>query len=175
MVVNGNVLYLLNLSLPPERMASLLAQSLEPGRRAGIVDRNDRVVARTEDLPRVIGNTAAPDFVRATRAREGIWRGTNVAGETVRSAFTHSKLTGWTVYVSLPEAVIMGALQETMLTLVALGVALIVLAMLIAYWVGGRLAGRWGRSPNRLLRSAVASRSSRAGWRSPRWAPSAAN
>jgi len=70
-VANGRVIYLLNLSLEPARMASLLAQSLEPGRRAGIVDRNDRIVARTEDFPRVIGTAAAPDFVRATRSRDG--------------------------------------------------------------------------------------------------------
>jgi len=139
-MIDGRVVYFLNLSLLPERMADILAQSLEPGRRAGIVDRNGKVVARTEDLARVMGMAAAPDFVRATRAGEGVWRGTNVGGERVRTAFTHSKLSGWTVYVNLPEAVIQGAMQQAMLALVALGLLLIVLAILVAYWVGGRLA-----------------------------------
>jgi signal transduction histidine kinase/CheY-like chemotaxis protein len=140
-VFNGQVVYLLNLSLPPERLAKLLAQSLEPGRRAGIVDRADRIVARTEDLPRVIGAPAAPDFVRATHTKEGIWRGTNLAGEVVRTAFTHSALAGWTVYVSLPEQDVIGSLHETMVALIILGLLLIALAMMTAYWVGGRLAG----------------------------------
>jgi signal transduction histidine kinase/CheY-like chemotaxis protein len=143
-VADGRVVYLLNLSLPPERMAALLSQSLEPGQRAGIVDRNDRIVARTENLPSVIGTMAAPDFVRATRAKEGIWRGTNVAGEAVRSAFTRSKLSGWIVYVSLPEERILGSMRETVLALIVLGLMLIALAMLVAYWVGGRLARSMG-------------------------------
>jgi signal transduction histidine kinase/CheY-like chemotaxis protein len=143
-MVDGRVVYFLNLSLLPERMADLLRQSLEPGRRAGIVDRAGKVVARTEDLPRVLGMPGAPDFVRATKTGDGIWRGVNVAGERVRTAFTHSKLSGWTVYVSLPEQAIFSSMQQTVLALVALGLALIALAVLIAYWVGGRLAGSMG-------------------------------
>jgi signal transduction histidine kinase/CheY-like chemotaxis protein len=143
-VIDGRVTYLLNLSLLPERMADLLAQSLERGRRAGIVDRAGKVVARTEDLMRVMGMEAAPDFVRATRVGEGVWRGTNVAGERVRTAFTHSKLSGWTVYVNLPEDVILRSMWETIFTLIVLGLALIGIAVLIAYRVGGRLAGSMG-------------------------------
>src|SRR6185295_5359878 len=80
-VVDGRVVYFLNLSLLPERMADLLRQSLEPGRRAGIVDRAGKIVARTEDLARV-GMPGAPDFVRATKTGVGIWRGANVVGES---------------------------------------------------------------------------------------------
>jgi signal transduction histidine kinase/CheY-like chemotaxis protein len=143
-VVNERVQYLLNLSLLPERMADIFRQSLEPGRRAGIVDRAGRIVARTADLPRVVGTPGAPDFVSATRTGEGIWRGTNVAGERVRAAFTHSKLSGWTVYVSLPEQDVVGSLRETIFALIVLGVMLIALAILIAYWMGGRLARSMG-------------------------------
>jgi signal transduction histidine kinase/CheY-like chemotaxis protein len=142
--IDGRVVYFLNLSLLPERMADILGQSLEPGRRAGIVGRDGRIVARTEELARVVGMPGAPDFVRATRSGEGIWRGANVAGERVRTAFTHSKLSGWTVYVSLPEQAILSSLQRTVLALIVLGLLLIALAMLIAYWVGGRLARSMG-------------------------------
>ncbi len=143
-VVDGRVLYFLNLSLLPERMADLLRQSLEPGRRAGIVDRSGKVVARTEDPARVTGMPGAEDFVHATQVGDGIWRGTNVVGERVRSAFTHSKLSGWTVYVSLPEQAILSSMQQTVLALVVLGLVLIGIAMLLAYWMGGRLAGSMG-------------------------------
>jgi signal transduction histidine kinase/ActR/RegA family two-component response regulator len=143
-MIDGRVVHFLNLSLLPERMADILSQSLSPGRRAGIVDRNGKVVARTEDLARAIGMAAAPDFLRAARAGEGIWHGTDVGGERVRTAFTHSKLSGWTVYVNLPEDIILSSMQRTILALVALGLALIALAVLIAYWVGGRLAGSMG-------------------------------
>jgi signal transduction histidine kinase len=144
-VLDGRMVYFLNLSLLPERVADLLGQSLEPGQRAGIVDRNGKIVARTEDLARVVGTAGAPDLVAATKSGEGVWRGTNVAGERARTAFTHSKLSGWTVYVSLPEEAILSSLQRTTLALVALGLALITLAILIAYWVGGRLARSMGR------------------------------
>ena len=143
-VADGKVIYLLNLSLLPERMVDLMTQSLDLGRRAGIVDRAGKIVARTEDMTRVLGMDGAPDFVRATMAGEGIWRGTNVGGERVRTAFTHSKLSGWTVYVSLPEESILRSMQQTVLALIVLGLTLIGIAILIAYWVGGRLAGSMG-------------------------------
>ena len=143
-VADGKVIYLLNLSLLPERMVDLMTQSLDLGRRAGIVDRAGKIVARTEDMTRVLGMDGAPDFVRATIAGEGIWRGTNVGGERVRTAFTHSKLSGWTVYVSLPEESILRSMQQTVLALIVLGLTLIGIAILIAYWVGGRLAGSMG-------------------------------
>ena len=143
-VADGKVIYLLNLSLLPERMVDLMTQSLDLGRRAGIVDRAGKIVARTEDMTRVLGMDGALDFVRATIAGEGIWRGTNVGGERVRTAFTHSKLSGWTVYVSLPEESILRSMQQTVLALIVLGLTLIGIAILIAYWVGGRLAGSMG-------------------------------
>ena len=139
-IVGDSVVYLLNLSLPLERLAVLLKENLNGPRRAGIVDRNGKIMARSERFAELVGTPAVPDFVERTRAGSGIWTGTNSSGEAVRTAYTRGNSSDWIVYVAVPEAVIRANLREAFLALSALGVLLTILALLLAYFVGGRLA-----------------------------------
>jgi signal transduction histidine kinase len=134
------VTHLLNLSVPLERMYSLLRENLEGGRRAGIVDKAGIILARSERFEELAGTRAAPDFFARTRDRAGVWRGVNTSGETVRTAYARAELADWAVYVSLPESLIQQSLRETFWALSALGIALTVMALLMASLLGGRLA-----------------------------------
>ena len=140
-IVGDRVAYFLNLSLPLDRLVALLKENLVPGRRAGIVDRDGLIMARTESSVSLIGKPAANDFVEKTRGENGIWVGTNVSGEAVHTAYARGNPTGWTVYVSTPESTVQDALRESFWAISALGVVLTIVALLIAYVVGGRLAG----------------------------------
>jgi signal transduction histidine kinase/CheY-like chemotaxis protein len=141
-IVADKVDFLLNLSLPLERLRDLLNENLEPGRRAGILDRTGRIMARTERFEELAGTQSVSDFFARTQdPAGGVWSGTNSSGEFVRTAYARTERSGWTVYVSLPENAIRDTLRGAFLALGALGVLLTVAALLFAYVVGGRLAG----------------------------------
>ena len=112
-VHQDRVTHFLNLSVPLERMYNLLRENLEPGRRAGIVDRAGTILARSERFTELAGTQAAPDFVARTRDRGGVWRGVNNAGEQVRTAYARADLADWVVYASMPETLIQQSLRDT--------------------------------------------------------------
>jgi hypothetical protein len=112
-VVQGErVTHFINLSVPLERMYNILRENLEPGRRAGMIDRAGYILARSERFAELAGTQGATDFVARIKDRSGVWRGVNNAGESVRSAYARADLSGWVVYVSLPETLIQASLRE---------------------------------------------------------------
>jgi signal transduction histidine kinase/CheY-like chemotaxis protein len=133
--------YFLNLSLPLSRLTELMTANLEAGRRAGLVDRAGAILARSERAAEFAGTQAAPAFFQQTRSGSGVWRGRNNAGELVRTAFARASISDWTAYVSTTENAIQNTLRESFWAISALGVVLTIVALLIAYVVGGRLAG----------------------------------
>jgi signal transduction histidine kinase/CheY-like chemotaxis protein len=138
---HGQITHFLNLSIPLDRMYQLLRQNLEPERRSGIVDRGGFILARSERFTELAGTRAASDFLEKIKDRDGIWRGVNTSGEAVLTAYARAELSEWVVYVSMPDALVQQALQRTFWWISALGVGLTVMALLIAYLVGGRLSG----------------------------------
>ncbi|PWB61098.1 MAG: hypothetical protein C3F17_13555, partial [Bradyrhizobiaceae bacterium] len=59
----------------------------------------------------------------------------------VRGAYASSNLAGWWIWVSVPEQTVQAALTYPLLALAALGAGLTLLAIVIAYGVGGQLSG----------------------------------
>ena len=140
-VERGRVTHLLNLSVPPERYIELLQKNLELGRRAGIVDPKGLVLARTGDSADRIGEPAVAGFIENARGVAGIWRGLSFSETPVLAAYARSQLAGWVVYVNVEATQVRRSLLELIGTLAALAVVLTSGAVLIAYSVGGRLAG----------------------------------
>ncbi len=136
---DDEVKYFLHLSLELQRLVDLLHENITPGRIAGIFDRNQNFMARTERAE-LIGRRAPQSFVEQATGEMGYWRGIDLEGKRVRAAYAHSKLAGWSGWVSVPEAAVQGSLLGTLWSVAALGAVLIILAMLIARAVGRRLA-----------------------------------
>ena len=145
-VQEDQVTHFLNLSLPVSRLVNLIQENLVTGRRAGIVDNAGLIMARSERFQELVGQPAARDFVAQARKETGVWAGTNTSGEVVRTASAIGQASGWIIYVSLPESVIRDSLREAFWAVTALGVALTIAALLLAYVVGGRLAGSMHRA-----------------------------
>jgi PAS domain S-box-containing protein len=139
-----HVAYFLQLSLELERLVDLLNANILPDRAAGIVDRDHRFLARTRSFDQFVGKRAPESFIEQTATTEGYWRGVDAEGEMVRAGFARSKLAGWWIWVSTPERVVQNSLRNALWTLGAVGAALTILAVLVAYLVGGRLAGAIG-------------------------------
>jgi PAS domain S-box-containing protein len=143
-VENGGVAYFLHLSLELQRLVALLDENIDSGQVAGILDSNDLVMARTEGFDERVGKPASKNFVDHLKGAEGIWVGVDSQGYTIRVAYAKSKLSGWVVWVGIPEAAIQSDLRWALFTLSALGLVLTIFAVGAAYVLGGRLAGAMG-------------------------------
>jgi PAS domain S-box-containing protein len=138
---NDAVADFLHMSLDPQRLIGILQENLGAGRVAGIVDRNNVVMARSEDGAERDGKPAAGRFIALATGAQGAWVGTDARGETIRVGYTRSKLTGWLVWVGVPEPIVENSLYGALWKLSLLGTALTVLAIALASLFGGKLAG----------------------------------
>jgi PAS domain S-box-containing protein len=140
-VQDGAVAFFLHMSLDLNRLVDLLKDNIEDRQIAGILDRNNVVMARTQDFEARVGKPALPQFTVQQKGDEGSWVGLNTQGSVIRVGYARSKLSGWLVWVGVSEDVVQSAVRGTLWRLIALGVALIVLALALAYALGGKLAG----------------------------------
>jgi signal transduction histidine kinase/CheY-like chemotaxis protein len=138
---DGQLTRLLSLSLPPERLAELLKQGLDPGHIAGIFDRDGLFLARSERQGDFVGRRGPETFLSQMRGNEGNFGATNVTGDSVSVAYARSNLSGWAVVTSVPDKASRASLHRALWTLGVLAVLLTLLAILLAYAIGNRLAG----------------------------------
>ncbi len=144
-VQNDEVAYFLHMSLALDRLAGLLKENISGGRIAGILDRNHLVMARTDQFDDRTGKPASASFIAQTKEAQGSWLGTNAEGEKTRVGYTRSKLSGWVIWVGVSEEAVQSSLRATLWRLSALGAALTVLAIALAYLLAARLTGHIGR------------------------------
>jgi PAS domain S-box-containing protein len=129
------VAFALNIALDPARLAEILSASAAPDWTVAIVDRRDRIIARSRQHERFIGSEATPSLRANATGDGGTWVGTTLEGTEVFSAYTRSPLSGWRVAVGIPGTVIQAPLQR--LTWILAGSTLVVLGLSIAIaaWV----------------------------------------
>ena len=139
-VEDGGVASFLHLTVDVSRLDDFLHSEIAPGQVAGILDRNNVVLMRTEGASDRIGKPSSRSFVDRIHGSEGIWVGRNVQGYTIRLGYARSKLSGWLVWVGMPDAAIQGPLHRTLWRLSALGAGLTILTLGLAYLLGGRLS-----------------------------------
>jgi signal transduction histidine kinase/CheY-like chemotaxis protein len=140
-IQRGELTHFLSLSLPPERLAELLKQGLDPGHIAGIFDRDGKFLARSEGHATFVGRPGPASFVEPMRGQEGNFRATNIMGEPVSVAYARSNLSGWAVLTSVPDNASRASLHRALWTLAGLALMLTLLAIVLAYAIGRRMAG----------------------------------
>ncbi len=140
-VQNNEVTHFLTLSLPPARLAELLKEGLDPGHIAGIFDRDGKFLARTDRHADFVGRPAPASFRTQMQGNEGNFRALNIAGDAVSVAYARSNLSGWAIITSVPDRASLASLHRALWTLAAVAVLLTILAVLLAYAIGNRMAG----------------------------------
>src|SRR5919202_1780620 len=123
---NGEVTHVLSMALEPKRIAE--------------VDRNDRIVARSQQSERFTGSQATEDLRRNAVGDEGLWTGTTVEGTPVLGAYARSKLSGWRAAVGVPLSVLQEPFRRWLWTVAGLGAGALVLSFVLAAWFGRRIA-----------------------------------
>jgi signal transduction histidine kinase len=105
-----------------------------------LLDSTPRIVARTRNQDRYIGQSPTPDFVqRARSAKEGTWRTVLLEGTPAYSAWSRSDETGFTVGIGLPSVPVDQPLRRSFIAVVTGGAAVFGVGLVLALILGRRL------------------------------------
>ncbi len=148
----GEIAFALNIAVRASHLAALLAQRQFPeGWAAAILDRQDRIVARSAEHDRFVGSRANAALREAPPALEGTVRSINIAGVPVWGAYVRLPAWGWRVAIGVPAADLDAPLRRSALSLGLVGL------LAVAASVGGALlAARHLVRPIRGLAGAAA-------------------
>ncbi|MEA2987265.1 MAG: hypothetical protein QOD94_3519 [Alphaproteobacteria bacterium] len=140
-VANGKVTYLLTLAISPKGVLDILATHLQGSRwLMGVVDNNDRIIARSWDNERVAGQKASDDFLRNTPAKSGTFIGTTLEGVTVFNVYRRSDLSGWRIAAGIPLSELEAPLYRSLLMLAFVTTLGFVASLILAFFYARALA-----------------------------------
>src|SRR5262245_411569 len=149
---NGTPDLVISVGLPLERFAEILESlDIHPNQYVTVIDRNGTIVTRSEDHARFaatkVKNYLAPDT-------QSISKGINREGIPFHWFNQRSEMTGWSISVGISDQVLEGPERRAMAGFVAVTGILVVLAIGLAFYWGGRVsryAGKLGidREPTR--------------------------
>jgi PAS domain S-box-containing protein len=102
--LDGQMAYSLNVGIEPERITRILqGASLPPTWTGSVLDRQGRVVARTREAERFVGQPAVPALREAVlRFTHGTLEAPNLEGSPTLAAFQRLERFGWTVVIGIP-------------------------------------------------------------------------
>ena len=139
--VGGSVRFALNIGVRASHLAALLAAyRVPPGWAVSIIDRQDRIIARSLEHDRFVGSLANAALRASADDDEGSVRSINVAGVPVWGAYVRLPASGWRIAIGVPEAVLDQPLRKSLLHLAGAGLFAVGLSVAAALVVGRRLA-----------------------------------
>jgi signal transduction histidine kinase/CheY-like chemotaxis protein len=139
---DGKVPYVIDVGINPSHLGEILEkQSLPKDWVVSIFDGTGTIVARSHAGEQFVGHQAAPLLLaRMREAAEGIVDTPTLEGIQVMAAFSRSSVSGWTVAIGVPEAILTADLKKW-LALYGTGATLLLLAGLgMAIVIGRRIA-----------------------------------
>ncbi|WP_079436585.1 PAS domain S-box protein [Zoogloea sp. LCSB751] len=138
---NGAVLFDLNLVLFPERLGRILnTQQLPEGWVASIYDATGHIAARSRNGAAVVGQPVPAVLMARLRGpAEGSVKGVSQEGEEVFGAYSRSDVTGYSVAVAVPVAILQRELTRNLALSALIVAAMTVASLLLARRFGGQL------------------------------------
>jgi two-component sensor histidine kinase/PAS domain-containing protein len=140
---DGAVEYLLNLSLPPERVREAVRVGASvPGWTVTVLDRDGRVVADTAQHDRALGRKLDGEAWWQEGSDEGVQRLRLPWDDrgALLGAHIRSSLSGWTVVVGVPASQAGAPLRRSLAGVGVLAVVLLALSALLAIVFARRIA-----------------------------------
>lgn len=152
---SGDVTRVLLLDLPPAVLSGVLGEAgLRPDWIAAVIDRQGNFVARSREGPAFVGRPARPELVRvaSSQAQGGTFSNTVYEGIEVENSFRRVAMSGWTVVIAVPKALLHEGYRRIVWTVVG-SFGFVVLLM----WALAGYAGRRISEPVEALRRAALS------------------
>ena len=140
-IAAGEVTHVLSMAIEPDRFLDVIRSEKLPADWIGtIVDRDDRVIARSMDHDRFVGRPASEDFRIGAKGDSGTWTGLRLTGERVLWAYERSALSGWRAFVGVPASAVAAPVRTSLLFIAALGLIALCLSIALAAPFGNRIA-----------------------------------
>jgi GAF domain-containing protein len=139
----GEVAYVLVTSMRLAMLSGLLAaQKMPPDWSGTILDRQGVVIAASRAAGTLVGKPVTTGLARHAReAEEGVFADVAHEGVPAYGAFSRSRVSGWTVVLSIPAASVDLPRRRVLATLIGGAVAFLLLSTGLALVVGRRIAG----------------------------------
>jgi diguanylate cyclase (GGDEF)-like protein len=137
------VAYALVAAVWPERVARLLGQQrLAADYIATVFDRTGTILARTNQMERLVGQKAPPQVLaRMQETLEGSLERTSEEGVPVMTVFSRSTLSSWTLAFDIPMQSFTGELRRELGWLALCAGLLLCGSLAVAWLIGSRIAG----------------------------------
>src|SRR5438445_8481684 len=136
------VKYVLSAVVTPQSISHLLsAQLLPPNSVGAVLDGSRRLVARTVEPERNVGQLASASLRSAIDgASEGWFYGTTIEGWESYASYNTSPFTGWTVAIEIPASAVEASLRPSFLFVAGFGLILLTLGIVLAWFSSSRTA-----------------------------------
>jgi diguanylate cyclase (GGDEF)-like protein len=137
----GPPMYSLNAIIPPTQMwQTLQGQKLPDSWRVAIVDSLGRVVARTHETERFLGRKLSAGLLkRIKESDEGTFASKTPEGDSIITAYSRSRNTGWVVAIGMPLSELMADLRNTLVWLVLATATALAAGLSVAWLISGRI------------------------------------
>ncbi|MDX2201570.1 MAG: PAS domain-containing protein [Hyphomicrobiaceae bacterium] len=141
----GGVKRVLAYSITPDRIRRMIqGQNLGPDWSTGVADRNNRIIARSQQHDRYVGTVLGPEQLRAAAKPRTAHSVTSIDGRPVVRAVAYTRLGNWMVGASVSEAYL-GQLVAHATRNLVIGTAIILgLATSLVFLYGRQLTSALG-------------------------------
>ncbi len=139
---DGRVVYGLFMTVPVDHLATILSQQHLPPEWVGAIsDNNQVIVARTLRPEEFVGKHTSPGLSKLCDGEQrGDGRMGQRAGIRVLGAFSRSTVSGWTVVIGVPKAIITAELWKWLRWMIAATALLSIIGLSLALLLGRRIA-----------------------------------
>jgi len=137
----GRTVWVLTAQLDPALLSQLVSKQLvRSDSVAAVLDRNDRVIARSRDADRFLGSLATADLRESlqTSPERGTANLVTLDGSSVLAAWERMS-SGWSVTLGVPTHVYDPPLGRSVATLVAFGLAVLAVGVLLSLLLSRRI------------------------------------
>jgi two-component sensor histidine kinase/PAS domain-containing protein len=135
----GDIVAFIDVVLRPQRLGEILSRDLPDGWIAGIDGRDGRLIARSLDQYRFIGEVNQ-QFLNQTNEPSGRFDSVSREGQRITGVYLHSPLSGWIVSVALPESMLNVPTKAAMTWLFFLVDATLATSVLLGWFLSRRIA-----------------------------------
>jgi two-component sensor histidine kinase len=131
----GDESFLLNMAIPPDVIRKVVEQSSAAKSfwLVSVVDKRQRIIARTRDHDQYVGKTANKTFSDSITGDIGTFYSTTLDGTDVFDAYAKSDLSGWVTVAVIPTAEFNSPIKSTALMVAATFALGLVFAIFLSF------------------------------------------
>ena len=139
---DGKVVYVLSAGMLPENLDKILVnQQLPSGYIAAIIDRSGTIVARSSLAKKYVGQKAARSLLKTLQqSPEGTLEAVTLENIDSYVAYTQSPISGWTVAIAIPKAILLGEIKQFLIVLSLSVLFLLFLSVILGTMVARRIS-----------------------------------